>query len=360
VIPAGNALGYDTRVFACGGYSPAEALRAWRRYGEPSAARLVVVQFYEGNDLYDVVDLADLRAQGATLTSYAERLAPNLPATIRASRFTRALFGWIAVPTDTTLPPLLRGQRWLARESFSGLSAPDLARFPAMSYEEITRAARDSEIFQPGFPDPIVLSRPRDEAGAEVLPLVFAVDPAQFYSSFGEWEAKRRSGLLLLSETFEELERMAALHGFEVAVLYIPTAMNAARPLLEREPTMLRMLDRALRLAVPGRAHEAVGAIARWRDDRQSVREALGALASFHGFRFIDTTDQLRSIAAESARRADTEFPYLPYDTHLSPSGNRAVAASVVDAIFPMAGADAEADADAPAARRARSAPKED
>src|SRR5690606_30647309 len=37
LIAAGAAAGPRVRVFACGGYSPAEALRAWRRYGDPAA-----------------------------------------------------------------------------------------------------------------------------------------------------------------------------------------------------------------------------------------------------------------------------------------------------------------------------------
>ena len=315
--------------FATGGWTPTQAWRAFERFAPAARPRLIVVMFYEGNDLADAAAIGCRARPGTMEGTRPFRLAlEHRPAGWVETSPVHAALAHAFRYTDLRLPFADRGEPWRRFEAdpraqvFRGVPALEAAgiRIPHI-------VGNTTQPFQP-------LSV---ELGGQVVPYV--IDPwelTQLTRPGTSWPREHRGWPCIL----EGLDAMAAFqahHGIPILLVSAPSRLRVHYPLLP---------DEALRhpslweIGPPPReidawSHEAREDAAGWRallrSRADTLSRCLSEEAQVRGLRFFDLAPALTNAAADANQ---SELLYLPYDTHWGVRGNRVVADEILGEIL--------------------------
>ena len=276
-------LGISARNLGAIGKGPLEYLQVLRTFGLPSHPRIVVLAYYGGNDVRDMLEVLEFRAltqQPAPETSApdpaAERAGPRGFLLAAIDRYSRAYNLIRAIP-----------RAWRAPDPSQSLVRLAGARKASFDYRYEIRLG-----------DGVVEMNPENADRDELL-------SARAF-------ARGAISLEPLNEPLLKLAALAREHGFVPIVAYIPSAHIAyAESVRFSDPS----------LAEPLAAFDEA--------QRAFLRRQVAAL----GMRFVDTTLALRAGATSAGA-----LLYFPTNLHLSPAGHLAVADALEPALREVLG----------------------
>lgn len=307
--------------FAVGGFSPLQALGALRREAPGARPRVVVLMYFEGNDVGDAGRLGCTSVRRQPIGTAPWKAAVSLrPLSVLESSPLHTLLAWAFAPTDFRLEPHVRSRPWLLFE--------DDPRSEVLRQEPMLRGVGNrmpwlaGPEWKPLEPLRAVIAGLEQPIALNPWELADATRPRP------DWP-KAFPGWPCIEEALDELARYA--HG------------TGAYPLLVIAPSRLRVYHEHLSFEQLGRPE--VDELARQTDVRALLREArrLGswkpliservdyqsalveAAARARGLDVLDLAPGLRAAVDD-----DPELLYFPFDTHWSIRGHRTVAELIV------------------------------